>query len=260
VIHGQRISFKTTPNLELSAAFTTELGGAGRPLTLAAIFNSFFSLKSSDLYAANDNPGKRTIGFDFQYRLPHLRNWLTLYASGLLPVDNPTLLDMSQSPVHIFNRTAWRPGIYLPRLPHLPKTDLRIEAVYTDPPTPRSVYGRYIYWNDFYHDLYTNKNNLIGDWVGRQGMGFQAWTTYWFSPRTSAQAGYRHAKVGSSFIPGGETLNDGSIKINWQVQPDLTVSTSVQYEKWFAPILSAGPQVNWTSAIQIQFTPHSWSR
>ena len=260
VIHGERISFKTTPNLELSATFTSELGGAGRPLTLAAIFNSFFSLKSSDSYAANDNPGKRTIGFDFQYRLPHLRNWLTLYASGLLPEDNPTLLDMSQSPVHIFNRTAWRPGIYLPRLPHLPKTDLRIEAVYTDPPTPRSVYGRYIYWNDFYHDLYTNKNNLIGDWVGRQGMGFQGWTTYWFSPRTSVQAGYRHAKVASSFLPGGETLNDGSIKINWQVQPDLTVSTWVQYEKWFAPILYAGPQVNWTSAIQIQFTPHSWSR
>ena len=67
-------------------------GRCGHPLTLAAIFNSFFSLKSSDLYAANDNPGKRTIGFDFQYRLPHLRNWLTLYASGLLPEDDPTLL------------------------------------------------------------------------------------------------------------------------------------------------------------------------
>lgn len=259
VIHGTRISFKKTPNLELSAVFTTELGGAGRPLTLAAIFNSFFSLKSSDYYAANDNPGKRTIGFDFQYRLPHLRNWVTLYANGLLPEDNPTLLDMSQSPVHIFNRTAWRPGIYFPRLPHLPKTDLRIEAVDTDPPTPRSVYGRYVYWNDFYHDLYTNKNSLIGDWVGRQGMGLQGWTTYWFSPRTSIQAGYRHAKVASSFIPGGETLNDGSVKVNWQVRPDLTLSTFVQYEKWFAPILASGPQVNWTSAMQVQLVPHSWS-
>ena len=29
---------------------TSELGGVGRPLTLDAIFNSFFSFKSSDLY------------------------------------------------------------------------------------------------------------------------------------------------------------------------------------------------------------------
>jgi membrane-associated phospholipid phosphatase len=259
LIHGERISFKGTPNLEWGLAFTTEMGGVGRPLTLGAIFNSFFSVASSDTFAANDNPGKRTIGFDFQYRLPHLRNWLTLYANGLVPEDNPTLLDMSQSPIHTFNRTAWRPGIYLPRLPHLPKTDLRVEAVDTDPPTLRSVDGRYVYWNDFYHDLYVNKNNLIGDWIGREGMGLQSWTTYWFSPRNSVQLGYRHAKVAGDFIPGGETVNDGSVQVNSQLRSDLHVSASVQYEKWAAPILAPGPQTDWTSAVQLQFSLPAWS-
>jgi Capsule assembly protein Wzi len=59
--------------------------------------------------------------------------------------------------------------LYMPRVPGLSKMDFRVEAVYTDPPTPRSVGGQYVYWNDFYHDLYTNKGNLIGDWIGREG-------------------------------------------------------------------------------------------
>jgi hypothetical protein len=235
------------------------MGGTGRPLTSGALFNSFFSARSSDYYPAYDNPGKRTLGFDFVYRPPHIRNWLTLYADALLPEDNPTNFDMSESPIHIFQRAAMRPGVYMPRLPGLQKLDFRAEGVYTDAPTPRSYEGRYVYWNDHYHNLYVNDGNLIGDWIGRQGIGLQGWTTYWINPRNSLQFGYRHAKVDSNFIPGGETFNDGSAKVTWQIRPDLNLSTSVQYEKWSAPILAAGPQTNWTSAVQIQFTPRGWS-
>ena len=153
-----------------------------------------------------------------------------------------------------------RPGIYMPRVPRVRKLDLRIEAVYTNPPTPRSVGGQYIYFNNFYHDLYTNKNNLIADWIGREGMGFQAWTTYWFSPRTTLQFGYRHAKVAADFIPGGETFNDGSTTINWQLRNDLSVTAGVQYEKWFAPILAPTPQTNWTSSVDVTFWPRTWKR
>ena len=258
LIHGVKITAKRTRNLELSFIATAEFGGVGRPLTLGAVFNSFFSARSSDFYPASRNPGKRTIGGDLSYTFPHLRNWLQFYANGLLPEDNPTPLDMSQSPIYIWQRLAIRSGIYLPRLPHLPKLDFRFESVYTDPPTARSRYGEYIYYNDFYHNLYINKGNLIGDWVGRQGMGFQGWSTYWFSPRNSMQFAYRHAKVDSDFIPGGETISDGSVKVNWQVRPDLALSTFVQYEKWTAPILAPGAQSNWTSSVQIQFTPRSW--
>jgi membrane-associated phospholipid phosphatase len=258
LIHGLKVSFKRTRNLEMSFVLTSELGGVGRSLTLGAIFNSFFSVASSDSFSHFDNPGKRTLGFDFAYKFPRIRNWLTLYSNFLLPEANNTPFDNNTSPIYAPRRAAVRPGIYMPKLPGLPKVDFRVEAVYTDPPTPRSVKGDYVYWNDFYHDLYTNKNNLIGDWIGREGMGFQGWSTYWLSSQTSFTFGYRHAKVASDFIPGGETLNDGSLKVSWQVRPDLALSTSVQYEKWVAPILASTPQTNITTAVQIQFFPHSW--
>lgn len=258
LIHGVKITAKRTRNLEASFIATSELGGVGRPLTLDAIINSFISVSSSDSYLPSRSPGKRSIGADFSYSPPHVRDWLQFYANGLLPEDNPTNLDLSRSPIYIWQRLAIRSGIYMPRLPHLPKLDFRVEAVYTDPPTDRSRFGQYIYFNNFYHDLFTNKGNLIGDWVGRQGMGFQGWSTYWFSPKNSVQFAYRHAKVDSSFIPSGETISDGSVKVNWQVRSEWSLSASVQYEKWFAPILAPDAQTNWTSSVQIQFTPHSW--
>jgi hypothetical protein len=260
LIHGVKISFKRTRNLEMSFVFTSEFGGVGRPLTLKAVFNSFFSIASSDTYSPYDNPGKRTLGADFAYKFPHLRNWLTLYGEGLLPEANNTNFDTNPSPIYAPRRSAVRSGIYLPRIPGVSKLDIRVEAVYTDPPTPRSIDGRYNYWNDFYHDLYTNKNNIIGDWIGREGMGFQGWSTYWLTSRTSFAFGYRHAKVAGDFIPGGETMNDGSAKVNWQLRDDLSVSAGLQGEKWFAPILAPTAQTNWTSSINVTFWPRSWSK
>src|SRR5580704_17491605 len=122
----------------------------------------------------------------------------------------------------------------MPRLPALPKLDLRVEAVYTDTPAsdPRPHGGQYVYWEQFYHDLYTNAGNIIGSWIGREGQGFQAQSTCWFSPRNTLQFVYRHVKVASDFVPGGETSNDGSVKLDWWVRSDLSVSAFVQYEKW----------------------------
>jgi hypothetical protein len=131
--------------------------------------------------------------------------------------------------------------------------------VNTDPPTSRSNGGQYIYFDGFYHDLYTNENNLIGSWIGRQGQGFQAQSTYWFSPQNTLEFGYRHAKVGSSFIPGGETLDDGSAKLSWWLRDNVSVSASVQYEKWLAPFLAPTAQTNWTSSVEVTFWPRSWS-
>ena len=127
----------------------------------------------------------------------------------------------------------------------------------TDTPTS-SKGGNFIYWDSFYRQLYTNKNNLIGSWIGREGKGIQASSTYWFSPRTTLQFGYRHAKVANDFIPQGETLNDGSVTANWQLRKDLSISALVQYEKWLAPVLSQTPQSNWTSSMQISFQPRGF--
>ena len=260
LIHGEKLSFKPTPHLEIGVERTSEFGGVGRALTAGAIWESYVGTKSSFEYPSDRDPGKRNLGFDFSYQVPGLRDWLTLYADGLLPNANPFNLDNSQNPIHAPRRTAVRSGIYLPRIPGVPKLDFHLESVYTDPPTARSIKGDYVYWDGFYKDLYTNKDNLIGDWIGREGMGFQAWTNYWFTPRSFLQFNYRHAKIDEDFIPDGETFNDGSVKMLWCFRRQLSVSGSLQYEKWNAPLLASTPQTNWTSTIEIAFWPKAWSR
>jgi hypothetical protein len=262
LLHGQKITLQRTKYLELSFSTMAEFGGVGRPITLGSIINSYISTGSSDSYRASNNPGKREFAFDFSYKIPGLRDWLTFYADSLLPEDNPTQagpnahpVDLNPNPIYVPGRAALRPGLFLSHVPGIPKLDFRVEAVYTNPPTPRSILGQYVYFNDYYHQLGTDDNFLIGDWIGREAMGFQGWTTYWFSPKTNLQFEYRHAKVASDFIPQGETINDGSSKLNWQVRDDFTVTASLQYEKWLAPILASTAQSNWTSSIGVTFWP-----
>lgn len=250
MIHGEKISFKPTANLELGFSRTAELGGVGRPLTIGRIWRSYFSVTSPKNETAANDPGKRTGGFDFNYRLPFVRNWLMLYADSLSD-DDP-------SPTDAPRRAAISPGIYLTRIPGISRLDLRVEAVNTDPPTSVSNGGQYIYFDNFYHDLYTNKSNIVGSWIGREGKGVQARSTYWFSPRNTLQLGYRHAKVASDFVPGGETVKDGSVKLDWWIRQDLSASAFIQYEEWLAPILAPTAQTNWTSSVEVTFWPRSW--
>jgi hypothetical protein len=210
------------------------------------------SFSSSGTYGPADNPGKRTGGFDFSWKLPFVRNWLTLYTDAYSS-DDP-------SPADAPRRAAIVPGIYVSHFPRIPKLDLRVEGGYTDITTSRSNNGDFVYWEAFYRDAQTNKGNIIGSWIGREGKGVQAWTTYWFSSGNSIQLGYREAKVAKDFIPNGETINDGSFKVNWWIHKDINVSGVLQYEKWLAPILAPNAQSNWTSEIQIGFWPSSWSR
>ncbi len=252
LFHGEKISLKPTQNLEISFSRTGEFGGVGRALTLGAIFNTYFAVKSSVWYPAWDNPGQRNGGFDISYRVPRLRDWLTLYAT-LMSRDDITPL-FAFFPV----RALGNPGVYLSRVPHVRRLDFRAEWVATNPPNPPRRNGQFAYYDNFYHDLYTNKNNLIGDWVGREGRGGQGWTTYWFSPRTSLQLGYRHAQVASAFIPGGGTINDGSVKLNYQVGRALTLSAYVQCEQWAFPLLAPQPKNNVTTSLQVTFWPQHW--
>ena len=247
LIHGEKISFKPTPNLELGFSRTVEMGGVGRPLTLRALWNSYTSVNSARNETPATDPGKRTGGFDFSYRVPFLRNWMTVYADSLA-TDDP-------SPLAAPRRAGVSPGIYFPRIPGMPKLDLRVEAVYTDIPTSISNRGQYIYFDTFYHDLYTNKKNIIGSWIGREGQGFQAWSKYSFNARNSFQFAYRHARVSSDFIPGGGTVNDASVQADFLMGHELGVSSRVQYEHWNYPILSPQPQTNVSVSVQMTYWP-----
>jgi hypothetical protein len=269
ILHGEKISFKPTKNLEFAFSRLGEMGGAAipsinaapnsifqcpfglqRPITTASVLNSYFSFQASNTYSCGSNPGKRTAGFEFSYRLPFLRNWVMLYSDSLTP-DDP-------SPIDAPRRAAVEPGIYVSHFPLLPKLDLHVEAANTNTPSSSHT-GSYVYIDNYYHDLSTNEGNLIGSWIGREGLGLQAWTNYWFTSRTSLEFGYRHATIAADFIPHGESVTDASTSLNFWIRNDLQVSASVQYEKWLAPILAPTAQTDWTSSIGITFHPHNWN-
>ena len=244
--HGEKISFKPTRNLEFGFTRTVMVGGQGRPLTLDRMFRSYFSVTSVNNETPANDPGKRTGGFDFRYRVPLLRKWLTIYTDSIAD-DDP-------SPLAAPRRAGVTPGLYISQFPGLNKLDLRVEAPLTDTVSTNGA-GHFFYWDSFYHDLYTNRGFLMGNWIGRDGSGLEAWTRYWLTPRNRIQFGYRHAKVDAKFIPGGGTINDASVRTDFWVRTTWGVSAFVQYEQWRFPLLAPGPQTNVTGALQVTYWP-----
>jgi membrane-associated phospholipid phosphatase len=246
-IHGQKISFKPTRNFEFGFFRTTIYGGPGYPFTWHTFLRSLLSNKNT---AAGDpnKPGKRTSGLDFQYRLPYLRNWLSFYADGLT-------FDQ-YSPIAFADRSAWRAGLYLSHVPWLKKMDLRAEGVYTDvPPGGGPITPGDFYRNATWRSGYTNDGNIIGSWIGRGAQGAQAWTNYWFNARNRVQFNFRHQKVSQEFIPGGGTLTDFGVHGDYWVRRDLSLSATVQYERWFFPVIQPNASTNVSATVEILFQP-----
>ncbi len=252
-ISAQKVSFKPTENLELGFSKLSIFAGGGRTLTWYNFYKSSFSINDStsltlQQYLANKyDVGDHRGGFDFSYRLPGLRNWLTFYSDSLVD-DDP-------SPLAAPRRAAINPGIYLSHVPGLPKLDFRAEAVNTDPPTGRSLGGNFIYWENVYHDSHTNAGNLMGDWIGREGKGLQLWSTYWLSGNSTIRVGYRNAHIAHDFIPGGGDLNDFSARTDLRLRRDLFLTGWMQYERWNLPLLATTPQTNFSASFQLTFRP-----
>src|SRR6202044_499021 len=197
-VHAEKLSFKPTKNLEFGFERTVIWGGKGHvPITIHSFLKSFFSFQnvSAAEKLSRDDPGARFGTFDFSYRLPYLRDWLTLYTDSLVHDDT--------SPISAPRRAGIRPGLYLSHFPKLHPLDLRVEAADTDPPTSRSNGGQFLYWEQIQKQGYTNKGFIMGDWIGRESKGGQAWLTYHLSPREQIQLSYRNAKAAKDFIPGG---------------------------------------------------------
>ena len=249
-VQAQKINFKPTRNLEFGFSRVVMFAGEGHvPLTFGSFWNSFTSFQNvppSQKFSRTD-PGARHSSFDFNYRLPFLRNWVTLYSDSIVHDD--------VSPVDAPRHAAVNPGIYISHFPGARKLDLRVEGVNTDTPGGRSVGGQYIYWEVVYRDVYTNKGYLLGNWIGREGKGGQAWLTYWLSPKEKLQLGYRNAKVDKDFIPGGTTQNDVSALAIVRIRKDLELNAFVQYERWKVPVLKPGAQSDTTGSIQLTYYP-----
>jgi hypothetical protein len=254
---GDKITFQPTENLEFGFSRTAIFAGQGKtPLTFGTFKRSFFSVSDTGpgIKGTPLDPGARHSAFDFSYRLPFLRKWVTLYADSVVHDDN--------SPVDAPRRSAIVPGFYLSHLPKLPKIDLRAESGYTDiVPVQPSQEGRFLFWEAIYHDAHTNKGNLLGTWIGRQGKGTQVWSNYWLSPNSYIQLSYRNGKISPEFIPGGGTLNDFAGGVRLVMRKDVELLAKVQYERWLIPVLAPTLKSDVVSSLQLTFWPgRSWAR
>jgi hypothetical protein len=249
-VHVEKVSFKPTENLEFGFERTVIWGGKGHvPITLHSFLKSFFSLTAPQgnvKYSRND-PGARFGAFDFSYRLPFVRNWLTLYTDSEVHDD--------VSPIDAPRRASWRPGLYLSHVPGIPKLDLRAEAVYTDPPITTSNGGHFMYWEGVQKQGYTNKGVLFGDWIGREDKGGQGWITYHLSGNEWVQVGVRNQKAAKDFIPGGTTLNDINFQVVKRIGKDFEINGNFALEHWKAPIYLPGQQTVTTTNIQLTWFP-----
>jgi PAS domain-containing protein len=249
-INAQKITLQLTQDLELGFTRSAIFGGVGHPLTARSFLRSFFSFSStgSTGFGAARDPGDRRSGFDFRWHLPGLRRYVTLYSDSLAD-DDP-------NPLANPHRSAWGPGIYISQLAPLRKLDLRFES-YSTWIYRKDEGGRFIYWNNQYHDAYTNDANLLGSWVGRDARAYTASSTYWWSAQNKVTAAFRQTKAGSRFLPGGGTQTDLSVNLQWQLRPELLTNAFIQYERYFVPVLG-GPRRDVVAGMQFTFYPSSW--
>jgi hypothetical protein len=248
--HAEKISFKPTPNFEFGFQRTVIWGGVGHaPVTFGTFWHSFYSISDTnggEKFSRND-PGARFSAVDFSWRLPYLTKWLTLYSDSEVHDD--------VFPITAPRHAAIRPGLYLSHFPGAPKLDLRAEAVSTDPDTGLSTGGQNMYTEVVQRNGYTNNGLLMGDWIGREGKGGQAWLTYHLSPREWLQVSYRGAKAAKDFIPGGTTQTDFSFDVVKRLTPDVELKANLQYERWLIPIYKTGRQTDTSTTFQLTWYP-----
>jgi hypothetical protein len=228
-IHGEKISLQPFNGLEVGFSRTDIFLGNGFPLTFNRLWKSYFSVgdnENSDL--PQNKVGDRRGGLDFSWKLPKVP--VTLYSDSFCD-DDP-------SPLANPPRSAFHPGLYFAQLPGaLAKIDLRVEGAYTASESPTIPNG-FNYWNGDYRDGYTNKGMLIGDTVGRAGVQWQAWSTYWISPRSNVQLSYRNHYISPKFLKGGGTQNDLQATSNLQLKHNLAVELGIQGERYIIPLLT----------------------
>lgn len=253
--HVEKISLRPTENLEFGFERTVIWGGKGHgPITLHTFLKSFFSFASPSgtVKDGRDDPGARFGAFDVSYRLPFLRKWLTFYTDSeahdeVSPADAP-------------RRSGYRPGLYLSHVPGAPRLDVRVEGVNTDSSTSDSQAGHFQYFEGIQKQGYTNRGQLFGDWIGREGKGGQGWITWHLSGNEWVQVSVRNQKTAKDFIRSsttqyGTTLNDIDFQVVKRIGKDFEVNGSFAYERYLAPIYLTNRQTVTTTNIQLTWYP-----
>jgi Capsule assembly protein Wzi len=247
-IHGEKISFQPFKSFEIGFTRTTMWLGVGRPFSFGRLLRSYFSVNDNpNTETTANDPGNRKGGLDFSWKLPRIP--VTLYNDSFTG-DDP-------NPLAAPTRAAYHPGVYIAQFPGaLRKLDLRMEGSYTA--SENNVLNNgFNYWNSVYKDGYTNKGLLIGDTVGRAGVAWQAWSTYWISARDKVQVSYRHEYVSPDFLQGGGTQGDIRGTSNFVLKHNLEVELGVQSERVVMPLLtgSLSPRYNMSGWAGVTYWP-----
>ena len=249
-IHSEMFAFRPTSNFEFGFQRSVIWGGEGHePITIHTFLQSFFSLSDTtgtEKYSAKD-PGARYSDFNFSWRLPFVRKYATLYVDSIAHDD--------VTPISAPRRAAYRPGIYLSQIPGVPKLDFRVEAASTDTSTLRSLGGQFNYYEIVQLQGYTNKGFIMGDWIGREAKGGQAWLTYHLSGNEWVQLEYLNKKTPKDFIPQGTTQNQFQVDVVKRLRPEIELHAWLQYERWKVPAYEPGAHNDTTVAAQVTWYP-----
>lgn len=240
-IHGEKFSFKPTPNFEFSVSRTVLFGGTGSAVNISTFLRSAFSAGTEN---GTKDPGDRRAAFDAQYRIPGLRHCLTGYFDGFSE-DQPF-------PLAYPTESAWLSGFFLRCVPRLPHLTLRAEGLLS--PHRDLTFPGFFYFNVHYLSGYTNNRQLIGSWIGREGDGEQAWATWNLSPHSSVELSGRSMTANQEFLHGG-ALRDLRATVNLALRPEWQLRVEEQTEWWRFPLLSTAPQHDAAFTLQLAYHP-----
>jgi len=242
-LQGIKLSFKPTRNLEFGFDVTAVLSGPGFPLTLHSLLRSY-SPGGNPVPGLPNDPGDRRSAFDWSYRVPGLRDWLTFYGDSFTEDEF--------TPISFPRKSSFRAGLYVPRLPKLAKVDFRAEGIYTDIPSLGAA--GVAYFNNHYLSGYTNYGQIIGNAIGREGRGLNIWTTYRFNASDNLQFHYRNQHVNPEFLEGGY-LRDFDLSGTVVKMSSVVLTAAAKYEHWNFPLLSATPKTDLGVSLQISYRP-----
>ena len=243
-LDGAKFSFKPTTNLEMGMGFTAQFAGPGLPFTFGNFIRTFYVHTQNTSTTTGNNPAKRITNADFSYRVPGLRDWLTIYGD-FLTVDEISPIGSTRATVN--------PGIYISQFPKLHNLEFRAEGIH-EPLTNEFAPGFVYYGVRRYRSGYTNDGNLMGSWIGRAGRGAQGWLTYSFSARSRLQFGYRLQEVSRQFLEGGRS-EDFSVAADVAISNNVALQGFVQEERWSFPLLAPAQQSDFSAGFQLTFYP-----
>lgn len=259
-IYGNKLSFKPFGSysigkngyhpfqgIEISFARTDVFAGQNHvPMTFGSFWNAFSSFTSvpPEVKFSRNDPGARFASFDFSWQV---WNWVNIYID-MLTHDEIT-------PLAAPRRAALNPGLYLARIPGIPKLDLRLEGVTTNRFVSPAAGAYFFYYEVLYRNLYVNNNNLFGNWIGREANGYQAWSTYHLGPKTRLQLAYRNTKIAKDYIPQGSTQQIVNLSAILRPRKDVEFQGFVQYESWLEPVLATTRQRDVTASVQFTWWP-----